>query len=452
MIQNKELQKIDPERSLKKLSENSSLAKRGLRDIGVWPNIEELFEKLKSQYEAEKYQDCITTAEEILKTDSSHFFTLCYYGRSLFHLEKYKEALKIFDHCLEEEKDYFYLWSFRGNVFYKIKNYEKAISDYLKSIELDPDNGTDYDNIAMCLFLSGEHKKAHEYINKAITIEATEAMPMIRKAQFFEFQQLKREAQEQYKKTLSNFPNNEFAKNKVVEYLELQAKEKIGNNNQDALSDINESLLYDPENANLLSIKAILLDALGNNEQAKKIINKIKQQDHCNPDLDFIYRKINSLEETQIKEQANEEQKVYRGTLEKPIVFSESIIITAENINSIDFDKVVYCEITPMGAMGNEGGILMYVLTGKDALNTYEINLEIDEQIFDALSERISRNSNLFVNYYGGMGNHVFINKKVEFEIREDYFIYITKQLQFQIRSSVQGVFNSVVEQMKKEK
>lgn len=84
MDQSNSLQKIDPEKSLKKLSEDSSLAKRGLRDIGIWPKIEELFEKLKSQYGAEQYQDCTITAEEILKTNSNHFFTLCYYGRSIF--------------------------------------------------------------------------------------------------------------------------------------------------------------------------------------------------------------------------------------------------------------------------------------------------------------------------------------------------------------------------------
>jgi len=295
MDQNKSLQKIDPEKSLKKLSKDSSLAKRGLRDIGIWPKIEELFDKLKSQHEAEKYQDCIITAEEILKTDSNHFFTLCYYGRSLFHLERYEEASKVFDRCLEEEKDYFYLWSFRGDVYYKIQNYEKAIADYLKSIELDPNNGADYDNVAMCLFLNGEHEKAHEYIDKAIAVETTEDIPMIRKAQFFEFQKQGKEALEQYKKTLNNFPSSEYARKKAVELLELQAKEKIGDDNQNALIDINQALSYDPENANLLSIKAILLDTLGDNEQAKNIIDKIKEQDPRNPDLDFVYKKIHRI-------------------------------------------------------------------------------------------------------------------------------------------------------------
>jgi tetratricopeptide (TPR) repeat protein len=295
MDQNKSLQKIDPEKSLKILSEDSSLAKRGLRDIGIWPKIEELFEKLKSQYEAEKYQDCIITADEILKTDSNHFYTLCYYGRSLYHLERYEEALKIFNRCLEEEREYFYLWSFRGDTFYKIKNYEKAIPDYLKSLKLEPNNGAGYDNVAMCLFLNGDHEKAHEYINKAIAIETTEDMPMIRKAQFFEFQNLKREAAEQYKKTLNNFPNSEYAKKKIVEFLRILAEEQIGNNNQEALIDIDSALSYAPDNTNLISIKAILLDVLGDNKQAIELIDKAKKNDPDNSDLDFVYKKIHRL-------------------------------------------------------------------------------------------------------------------------------------------------------------
>ena len=136
----------------------------------------------------------------------------------------------------------------------------------------------------------------HDYIDKAIAIETTEDMPMIRKAQFFEFQKLGKEALGQYEKTLSRFPNSAYARKKAVELLELQAKEKIGDDNQNALIDIDKALSYDPENTNLLSIKAILLDTLGDNEQAKIIIDKIKEQDPHNPDLDFVFKKIHRIE------------------------------------------------------------------------------------------------------------------------------------------------------------
>ena len=142
---------------------------------------------------------------------------------------------------------------------------------------------------------------------------------------------------------------------------------------------------------------------------------------------------------------------VYRGVLEKPIVFSESSIITVDNLDSIDFDKVIYCEISPMGAMGNEGGILMYVLNDKDNLTTYETNVSMDKESYDATAGLIDQNANIFINYSGGMGNYVYIKKDAQLEVDEKYncFWYHSQKTKLRIDSSVQGVFSRVVAEMK---
>jgi len=143
--------------------------------------------------------------------------------------------------------------------------------------------------------------------------------------------------------------------------------------------------------------------------------------------------------------------KLYRATLEKPIVFPESTIITVENLSSIDFNKIIYCEVAPKGAMGNEGGILMYVLKDENTLITYEINLKLDTQVFDTVSGRISQNANLFIDHPGGMGNYVYIKKNVQLEIDKKYncFWYHSQETKLRINSSVQGVFLSVSTDMK---
>ncbi len=140
----------------------------------------------------------------------------------------------------------------------------------------------------------------------------------------------------------------------------------------------------------------------------------------------------------------------YRGTLEKPIVFPESVIITLENLDSIDFDTVIYCEVSPLGVMGNEGGILIYALRDADILVIYETNVSTDKVSFGATLEQIHQNEERFTQYSGGFGNVVYIKKGVQLEIDEKYqcFWYHSQKTKLRINSSVRGVFLSVIAEL----
>jgi len=213
---NKKLIK-SPYYSLEKLSEDSSLVKRGLRDLNLWPKIEDIFNKLKEKYQAGLIDECIKLCLEVLATDSNHFFTLCYYGRCLYQKGEYEKSIEYLTRCLNDESNYFFIWQFRADSYWKLNDYQNALNDYLTAIDLDPSVGASYDNVAMCFFNLGEHSKAHEYIDQAILMENESDMPMIRKAQFFEFQEKTAEALEQYKKTLKMFSTSEYSKKKVLE-------------------------------------------------------------------------------------------------------------------------------------------------------------------------------------------------------------------------------------------
>lgn len=216
MDKDKQIQKIS-KLSLEKLSEDSKLVKRGLRDLNVWPKIEDIFNKLKEKYQADLIDECIQFSLEILNTDPNHFFTLCYYGRCLYKKEDYGKSAEYLTRCLDEESNYFFLWKFRGDCYYKMKEYEKALEDYKKSLALDPTNGATLDDVAQCSFLLGDFKSAYDYIDQAIQIENKDDIPMTRKAQFLEYQERMAEALEQYKKTAEKFPFSEYAKKKIVE-------------------------------------------------------------------------------------------------------------------------------------------------------------------------------------------------------------------------------------------
>ena len=97
------------------------------------------------------------------------------------------------------------------------------------------------------------------------------------------------------KKVVELNPKNWYALNQLTGALEFLAKKIVGDNNSGALAYIEDALKYAPNNTNLISIKAILLDALGDKEKAIKLIRIAKEKDPDNEDLDNVYQKINSL-------------------------------------------------------------------------------------------------------------------------------------------------------------
>ncbi|SEA60635.1 hypothetical protein SAMN04487990_12029 [Bizionia paragorgiae] len=138
--------------------------------------------------------------------------------------------------------------------------------------------------------------------------------------------------------------------------------------------------------------------------------------------------------------------------------------ISKSILESIETDKIIYAEVTPPGAMGNSGGIIIYIKqNNSNEMLCYETSIYDDEQTYLLVEEKLFKhidredeNSNkeqlYFDFYYGGMGNNVFINKKINLSIQDNYFIYQADDLEFQIFSSVQGVFDNVVNQMNSNK
>jgi hypothetical protein len=102
--------------------------------------------------------------------------------------------------------------------------------------------------------------------------------------------------------------------------------------------------------------------------------------------------------------------------------------------------------------MGNSGGIILYIFK-EDNLICYETNFREDEDIFSQVDELLKKyqvrkenteielQDKLFNYFYGGFGNYVFVNKNIELEIEEGYFIYKKDKIECQIRTSVRGVF-----------
>jgi tetratricopeptide (TPR) repeat protein len=59
---------------------------------------------------------------------------------------------------------YFY---FHGNAFFKLKKYPEAYAQYIKAIKIDPNHGNAYNNLANLYYMTKQHQKALDCLNKA---------------------------------------------------------------------------------------------------------------------------------------------------------------------------------------------------------------------------------------------------------------------------------------------
>lgn len=130
--------------------------------------------------------------------------------------------------------------------------------------------------------------------------------------------------------------------------------------------------------------------------------------------------------------------------------------LTKSILDGILPNEIIYAEVAGGGAMGNAGGVMIYIIQ-KEKLICYETNVFSDEEVYkeaEALFARHKERSTketpqvqekCFKSYYGGMGNYVFINKDVGLKSNEGYFTYLNDGFEYKIYSSVKGVFISIV-------
>lgn len=133
-------------------------------------------------------------------------------------------------------------------------------------------------------------------------------------------------------------------------------------------------------------------------------------------------------------------------------------------LNKLILNNIIYSEIAEGGAMGNDGGIIIYVMKG-DQFILYETNLYTDESTYIDTRTLLLKYQNgyknddnqinkiLFDYHYGGMGNHIFINKSISLKKGNGFFVYRGENnKEYQISCSVEGVFNCVKYSMENSK
>jgi hypothetical protein len=132
------------------------------------------------------------------------------------------------------------------------------------------------------------------------------------------------------------------------------------------------------------------------------------------------------------------------------------VILTKETLDTLPVDEILYAEYAPLGAMGIEGRVILYIIIN-DIFACYEVNINEDINLYnDAVkilennslssqTKKINNINGIFKYYGGGMGNNVFINKNISLKIGYNHFVYEKDNKEYSIFSSVQGVFERVV-------
>jgi hypothetical protein len=107
----------------------------------------------------------------------------------------------------------------------------------------------------------------------------------------------------------------------------------------------------------------------------------------------------------------------------------EMAILTKEILDTLPIEKIIYAEFAPLGTMGNEGGVMLYIIKDEKLIR-YEANIYKDENLYNdavAVLEKNSissrpnkiKNKNGIFKFYGDeIGNNVFINKDISLKIR----------------------------------
>lgn len=208
MNQNNSLKKINSKNTTT-LASKSNLLQRGLQDTKSLSTIIDLYQELESKIDSKMYQECIIIAEEILKINPNHLFTLWYYNVALcdigkneeidfesfeesywyrsmelqweihrimhteLNIEQYQISQRIFANCLDNTSvdylvdPYLDLYSLRGTIYFKMRQYKEAIDDFLM-VEAKENCRSHFSHILVCIYLmQSEGIDISSYIEKA---------------------------------------------------------------------------------------------------------------------------------------------------------------------------------------------------------------------------------------------------------------------------------------------
>lgn len=286
-------------------------------------SIKELIEKGTKLHREEKYEEALSISDQILALDSNNYEGLVLRGKVYSDLKDPDLALQNFSKAIGKQPDSALAYHYRAHIWLthmysneaihdnsmairltrndtvkmssyinrgaakaQKRDFQGAYEDYIKALDIDPDNLGAINNIATVLdelgrreealqYLfraikmdssfngpyvnigfqytkMGRHKEALEYFDKALTLDPDDGVTYNNKG--YALYSLKRydEALKSINKSMELYPGNSYAyKNRALVYLATKQKDKACADLQRAI-DMNFTAMYGDEVQNLI--------------------------------------------------------------------------------------------------------------------------------------------------------------------------------------------------------
>lgn len=189
-------------------------------------------------------------------------------GLEAFQQNDYNSAVFYWEKLLQHDPDDKSVHFKTGRAFFHLGELHKAAEHYFKSVELDPENGWGWYELARVELLQGEKDACKEYLSKARKYLDNEPRVFILEGDFLLTQQQYQKAEQSYKQARLLAPDNPMALVRLATCLAVQGRESESGEVFDAL------LIQAPTKAMILLSMADYWMLLGKYARAESILSK----------------------------------------------------------------------------------------------------------------------------------------------------------------------------------
>lgn len=145
-------------------------------------------------------------------------------GKLLYEKEMYAEAISLFEKLIEKEKSHKQAYWYLGYAYAEIGKNEKSIENYKKQLELNPEDSSAMNNIALRYKAKGEFLDALEYLNQSIKLSSKKELYYTNRISLLKRLKSNERAIADYIQLISINPNKDNYYDSLIELLAKENK------------------------------------------------------------------------------------------------------------------------------------------------------------------------------------------------------------------------------------